>query len=206
MKAAILLNGTPPSADLLRWILPICDLIVCADGAATWAKQHTPIDILVGDMDSLLDVESAGAKEVLRLPAEKNETDAQIAVAVALERGATDLTLLGATGRRLDHTLGNVHVLYTLCEKNIPARIIDEYNTVLVATGLLELRGERGDLLSLLPMEADTVIQKTEGLYYPLEDFPLELGLTRGISNVFTGEFASVRIKGHCIVVRPLVL
>ena len=82
-------------------------LVLCADGGLQKAeKLGIPCDILIGDMDS---GGGDGAKDVMRLPMEKDFTDTQSCLEEAVRRGCSHVLITGATGGRLDHLLCNLH-------------------------------------------------------------------------------------------------
>lgn len=186
-------------------------ILICADGggevALAWAL--TP-DLLVGDMDSIspasLDVlRHMQGVEVRIVPAEKDETDLELALLTALERGAKEITILGGLGGRLDHTLGNIYLLAAdqLVQAGAKARLLGEEEEVLLLRGgeTLALAGKPGDLLSLIPLTPEARGVRTGELYYPLKSEPLFIGPTRGISNVFTGEKATVFFEEGLLLV-----
>ncbi len=108
---------------------------------------------------------------------------------LAIERGATSITLLGALGGdRFDHTIANVLLLAGF--DKVPIQIIDGPSTcwLLRGPGHSTIEGQVGDLLSLLPLTGDATGIRTRGLYYPLNGETLRFGKPRGVSNVLTGE------------------
>jgi thiamine pyrophosphokinase len=186
-------------------------ILICADGGGevALAWNLTP-NLVVGDMDSIspasLAVLTRMPGVVVRiLPAEKDETDLELALLSALERGAQEITILGGLGGRLDHTLGNIYLLAArqLAQARAKARLLDEQEEVIVLHGgeTLKLGGKPGDLLSLIPLTPEARGVNTEGLYYPLNKEPLFIGPTRGISNVFTGETATVSFEEGLLLV-----
>ena len=82
---------------------------------------------------------------------------------------ASEILVLGGTGGRLDHTLANMHSLLPAVAQGIPATIADEGNTIHVACGELVVEGERGSLVSLIPVDSEVTGITTQGLYYPLD-------------------------------------
>lgn len=186
-------------------------LLICADGGGETALAWnlTP-DLLVGDMDSispasLETLTHTPGVEVRVVPVEKDETDLELALLTALERGAKEITILGGLGGRLDHTLGNIYLLAAdqLVRAGAKARLLDEDEEVLVLHGSesLTLAGKPGDLLSLIPLTPVARGVRTTNLYYPLKSEPLYIGPTRGISNVFTGETATVAFEEGLLLV-----
>jgi thiamine pyrophosphokinase len=186
-------------------------LLICADGGGevALAWDLTP-DLLVGDMDSispqsLETLTNRPGVEVRIVPAEKDETDLELALLSALERGAKEITILGGLGGRLDHTLGNIYLLAApqLDQAGAKARLLAEQEEIFVIRGgqTLELAGQPGDILSLLPLTPAATGIQTENLYYPLRREPLYIGPTRGISNVFTAQTASVTFEDGLLLV-----
>lgn len=179
MKTLILCNGEPPSDELLVRHLRGSRLIICTDGASRWArKRGVKPHIVIGDMDS--GAQTADCEVIHCGPHEEQEnTDAEKALLLALDRGATEMVLLGATGQRLDHTLGNVWLAARYHDR---AEIVvaDEYGELRVISGRHSLETHAGALVSLLALTPDVTLD-TEGLKWPLHG-PLEPG-TRGLSN-----------------------
>src|SRR5690606_26406959 len=91
-------------------------LTIAADGGVRVARDYgVPLQAVIGDMDSVeaheLDTLGASGVEILRYPPEKNETDLELALMLAAERGADWIRVLGAMGGRLDQTLANIYLL-----------------------------------------------------------------------------------------------
>lgn len=186
-------------------------LLICADGGGDVALAWDFLPgLLVGDMDSISPVSleilsrSPGV-EVRVAPVEKDETDLELALLTALEQGARDITILGGLGGRLDHTLGNIYLLAAeqLVQAGAKARLLDELEEVTVLRGgeELTLKGQPGELVSLIPLTPVARGVRTGGLYYPLRSEPLYIGPTRGISNQFTGTTATVSFEEGLLLV-----
>ena len=87
------------------------DIIIAADsGYETALRLKLHVDVLIGDMDSIK-AELPRGIETLRLPAEKDVTDTEAAVELALERGADSICIIGGIGTRVDHTLASLGIL-----------------------------------------------------------------------------------------------
>lgn len=202
MKGLILCNGAAPSPEMLREQAGQAELILCADGALRYAKGICKVDVLVSDFDSLEQSEAQDfAGEVVQLTPIKDDTDSQTAARIAMERGCTELVFLGALGGRFDHALGNLQLLIYCAQRGCKGVLMDELCQVRVCCTSIELQGTPGDLLSIVPLGVNVEIERTEGLYYPLLDEYLPLGLPRGISNVFTKEKALIEVKNGWIAV-----
>ncbi|MBQ8396904.1 MAG: thiamine diphosphokinase [Clostridia bacterium] len=179
------------------------DLRVAADSGYLHARRlGEKIDLLVGDMDSLgvsstaaAEVEAAGG-EVLRVKAEKDETDTQLAVHEAVKRGADEIVIIGGLSGRLDHTLSNLAILESLCEHRITARIVDGRNRArFVKNDSLLLANEGYHYLSLIAVDEICKGVSVEGCKYPLENAKLYRTNQYAVSNEMTGPAALVSVK-----------
>ncbi len=209
MHVAILTHGDSGDADWLRARLAAADLVFAADGGAqlAWSAGRLP-DAVVGDFDSLDPVSrarlAAGGCELLQYPPEKDETDLELTLQLAAERGATSIEVLGAFGgRRLDHALANVFVLAHPGLAGLPVTLADPQHEVRLLRGPdgIDLAGRPGDLVTLLPLSARATGISTAGLRYPLHDGVLERGRSRGVSNELLERQATVRLQGGLLLV-----
>ncbi|MDP2891565.1 MAG: thiamine diphosphokinase [Bacillota bacterium] len=206
MKAAIFANGDfIPEKGLVEEIKS-AELIICADGGALWAqKSGIQPHVLIGDMDStpegLPERMAQAGVQVIYLERKKNVTDAEAAVELALSRGADEFIIAGATGYRLDHTLGNIMLLVKLVQLGKKAKLCGGGQSVLAACGDVEIRGEKGRIISIIPFGQGLLIESTEGLRYPIKNGYIPGNTTLGISNVFTSDTARVKIKSGMAVI-----
>ena len=172
--------------------------VICADGGALNARQfglspHT----IIGDLDSLTEQQvaqfSAAGAEILRFPAEKNETDLELALIWCRENRATEIVIVGALGGRIDQTLANIYLLALPNLREISIEVVDgEQSLRLLRPGRHEIVGRAGDTISLIPQGDAVHGINTDSLQYPLRDESLFLGPARGISNVMTAERATI--------------
>lgn len=197
MKALILCNGEPPSVALLVRHLCGSDLLICTDGASRWArKRGVRPHVVIGDMDS--GALTAECEVIDCGPHDQQEnTDAEKALLLALERGATEIVLLGATGQRLDHTLGNVSLAARYHDR-AEVVVADECGELRVVSGSYAVKTRTGARVSLLALTVEVTLD-TEGLKWPLHG-PLELG-TRGLSNEAVGEEVVVTVHTGMVAV-----
>ncbi|MBX5448925.1 thiamine diphosphokinase [Thermogemmatispora sp.] len=207
MQAVIFAGGTLRPSILVEEALRQADLILAADGGAENALRlgRRPA-VVLGDLDSLApslvsQLEGAGCRFV-QTPVEKNETDSELALQYAIEQGATAVTILGAFGgARYDHALANVLMLAAY--DRVPVRLIDGPATcwLLRGPGSTLIRGDSGDLVSLLPLAGDAHGISTTGLYYPLHGETLVFGRPRGVSNQLTQPEASVTLSSGQLLI-----
>lgn len=214
MHVLVVADGDVPDHARLDAAWPAWDtgisLVVAADGGAGHAERigRRP-DLVIGDGDSLDPGDAARFRaagvEVRLVPADKDESDTELALLAALERGADRITVLGAFGGpRLDHALANVALLGHPELVGVRVVLLDGRSRVrlLTAPGRLELGGRLGDLVTLLPFGTDAHGVTTQGLRYPLADDVLRAGPARGLSNVLIEHPASVTLRaGRLLVV-----
>jgi len=199
MRAIIIANGQIHDGDFLRSLVAPTDLVICADGGVgnALALGLQP-QVVIGDLDSFdsdlqAQLEAEGC-QVIPHPARKDETDLELAMKYAVERGAQEVLILGALGNRLDHTLANVLLLALPELRSVQARILDGRQEVFLIRDEALIKGQVGDTLSLLPLAEEVTGIYTEGLEYPLKNGTLYLGPAQGVSNVLTSPQARVWI------------
>lgn len=206
MKCVIIANGDLEySKDTIR-IIRQAQLIICADGGARHLKTLKILPhVIIGDFDSMTPEDRLFFEEkkiqTISYPARKDETDSDLCISWALKNNATDISFLGATGTRLDHTFANIYLLKRLAELHIPARIINKNNTIHIVIDHIELKGRPGDFLSILPISEKAAGVTLKGLEYPLSDGVLEMGSSLGISNMFKKEIATVSVREGALMV-----
>jgi thiamine pyrophosphokinase len=215
LNALIVADGDIPSrASVERLLAPAgASLVVAADGGALKARAlGLRPDVVVGDSDSLpadaSDALRADGVEVIVHPAEKDESDTELAVREALKRGARALLIVGAFGGpRLEHTIANLLLLCMPELSGCDARLADGASVVrlLEGGGKLAINGQRGDFVSLFPLASIAEGVTTTGLAYALTDEPLTQGPARGLSNLMTGDLATVSARsGRLLVVHTV--
>ena len=136
--------------------------------------------------------------------AEKDNTDTDIALQLAIQLKSSKITILGALGKRMDHATANIHILKDALEANIPCQILDEYNRIyLIDSGkTLEKDKVYGKYVSLIPLTSTVEGLTLTGFKYPLNDYTLPIGTSLGISNEIIEDIAHIEMeKGILIVI-----
>lgn len=190
MISAIISGGKPPSEKLLKNYLGEVDYIIAADKGCECLYNYNIVpDLLIGDFDSankeILNKAKLEIKEVLEFPPEKDYTDTEIALMEAVKRGAERIYLFGATGSRLDHTLGNIGLLLIAKEKGIVLEIIDDNNRIYLGQNKMTLNGSYGDNISFHALSDKVVNLEIKGGKYILESYDMSLLAPRAICNEF---------------------
>ena len=190
MNALIVSGGNAPSEKLLKKYLSLYDFVIGADkGNECLVKYGVKPDLSLGDFDSIdkevLDTVDSSGAQVLKFPPEKDYTDTEIAVMEALKRGAKKIYLLGGTGTRVDHTLGNIGLILTTKKKGAQLIMADDNNEFYLAQNNMELKGQYGDNISFHAL-SDTVKNfKIQGAKYNLDGYDMHLLDPRAICNEF---------------------
>ena len=173
------------------------DLTIAADSGWHNAQRLgvTP-KILLGDFDSIGTEQLPEAEEILQVPAEKDLTDTQLAVDLALSRGADDIVIIGGLSGRLDHSLSNLSILEELAEKKVYGLITDGRNRArfIRNNGTLIPRSDFR-YLSLILVEKKAKGVTVEGCKYPLKNATLFRKRQYAVSNELTGNCALVEVR-----------
>jgi len=204
MHTLILANGDPPSAGLLTQMAAECDLFLATDGAGlTAARLGVSPNIVSGDFDSL-DLDQARAllprTEFVPTP-DQNKTDLEKAFEIAVERGSESVTVAGAAGRRIDHTLGNFSLLLRWRAEypSLPVVFAADGSESRAVSGEIVLETEPGDAVSLLSFDGLAQVS-ISGVRWPLLDHLLPVGVG-GLLNEALGPCVSVTAEGGIILV-----
>ena len=184
--------------------------IAVDSGMSFFYRQGLVPDYIVGDFDSVkpeILQSFLGLKEdkpkVLQFQPEKDETDTEIAIRTAIGQGCGAIHILGATGSRLDHVLGNIHLLGMAMEQGVEVIMADPNNRIrMVREGLvLKKGGQYGKYVSLLPFTPQVTGLTLTGFKYPLDQYTLECYHSLGVSNEITGEQAEISFRDGVLLV-----
>lgn len=198
-RAVLFVNGLLTDLDAARALLQPGDFLIAVDGGARHlAALGLLPHLLIGDLDSLIPtevdaLETAGVP-VQRYPVEKDETDLELAIQAALQRGAPRLLLVGALGGRVDQTLANIFLLTSPLLAGLDARLDDGIEAVSVIREHAIIHGRAGDTLSLLPLGGPASGIITSGLRYPLHAETLFPDHSRGVSNEMLADRAEIHL------------
>lgn len=211
MKILILTGGRIEEAfaiDYIRKYGP--EYVIAADSGMEFCRRQNMIpDCIVGDFDSV----STEALQYFhqqpqilwkQFKPEKDETDTELAIKTAFEHRATELHLIGATGTRLDHVIGNIQLLHEALIRDIPAYIVDANNRISLMDGRKEIKKceQYGTYVSILPLTTTVEKITLTGFKYPLNQATLYSSNTLGISNEIEAETGIIEfVDGIAIVV-----
>ena len=183
--------------------------VVAADGGLERALAlGLDVDVVIGDLDSaseaaVVAAERAGAR-IVRHPVAKDATDLELALDEAVALGARRVLVVASAGGRLDHLLASLLQLGSDRLAGLELDALVGEALVHVVRGERRLSGTPGEVVTLVPLGGAAAGITTTGLEYPLAAETLAPGSTRGVSNVFAGTDAHVRVtQGVLLAIRP---
>jgi thiamine pyrophosphokinase len=198
MYAAIWTAGDLPRAELLDALLQGVKFSVAADAGVVTAKNfgYTP-DFWVGDSDSGEPPASLPPQNVFSLNRNKDLTDTEFAVNLALKRGATSLLMIGGGGRRMDHWLSNLDLLRRTPELKFWITGFELATRLQAPSQFLLKPG----LVSIFSLEQRGKITGT-GLKWPIDE--LDFAHQHSLSNLVEGDSGVLKVnEGLFIVIQP---
>lgn len=183
------------------------DFIIGADQGALFLISHgyTP-DIAVGDFDSvspeaLQDIESKSKKTITCDAVNKDLTDSEMALDIAMDQQPDSILLLGVTGTRIDHSLASIQMMTRAQQRQINCYVMDTHNYITL-TGSQAVINDLGYIyVSLLPLTPEVSGITLEGFQYPLTDATLKLGQSLGVSNKLISSSGTVTIRSGLLLI-----
>lgn len=187
------------------------DLTIAVDAGMTFfAKKGWIPDYIVGDFDSVapeilqkfMDLEE-GRPQILQFQPEKDETDTELAIRTAMSRGCKKIHILGATGSRMDHVLGNIHLLGMGMKQGVEVVIVDPNNRIRMIQKRIVIKREEqyGNYVSLFPFTPQVTGLTLTGFKYPLSHAVLECYHSLGVSNEITQKQAEISFQDGVLLV-----
>lgn len=207
LKALIVLNGNIEDLNTLSKLGKKSDFILCADGGANYCFKASLIpDMIIGDLDSISRDSIRTVHEnripIEKFPVKKDATDAELAVDYLISKGFRDLTIVGAIGNRMDHTLGNILLLSKLNQNKVVGRIVDQNNTIYLVEKELQLTKQKSSFVSLIPITNTGATITLKGFEYRLDKTKVSFGSTLGISNRLVDEQGHIFVhEGQCLAI-----
>ncbi len=197
-KFTILLGGDVTPTDRLRAQVKDTRVIAADSGMAHADVLGLAPELWVGDFDSAGTALEKAFAHVPRhvFPAAKNATDGEIAITEALQRGATDLVLVGGFGGQFDHVLAHAMLLIALARRGVSAVLTsgnEEAHALIQLLVFVDLKP--GTRLALIPM-TDVKGLTISGVRWPLQERDVPRGSTLTLSNESTGSRVALGLTG----------
>ena len=197
--AVIVAGGDFPVADRPLEVLENAPYVVCCDGAADRyiATGRVP-DAIVGDGDSLPETLKQQYAHLLHLEDEQDYNDMTKATRFCMQRGARKIAYIGATGKREDHTLGNISLLaYYVQTLHIRPTLYTDYGTFLAIQGTQSFTSLKGQQVSLFNI--DCTEMESTGLKWPV--FAAKTWWQTSLNEALSDQF-SITANGTYLVFR----
>jgi thiamine pyrophosphokinase len=205
MHALIIAGGIPPKKNLLEQEMALAQLHIGADsgGHVYLGYGHRP-DIVVGDLDSFVYTRHKGIK-LLELP-DQETNDLEKSLKYALEKGAKTVCILGAMGKRFDHSLKNLSVLLRYLERFEDIRFKDNHGELFLVRSPYTPKLAVGTGISFFPVHSPIKNFSSKGVKYPLENSELTMGVQDGTLNEITSEEVFVHFDGilGVYIIKPI--
>jgi thiamine pyrophosphokinase len=201
-------NGLIANSEAIKARLKAIEpfTVIGADGGSLLAESlgYVPA-LIIGDLDSLPDDQRKrfppDEVQFITAPAEKDETDLELALLHAVSLKPDRIVLLGLLGGRLDMSLANLLLLGHESLAGVLVEVWEDWQTAhpIRPPGAM-ITGKAGDTLSLIPIGGPAGGISTWGLRYALADEPLSTGPARGLSNVLTGPEVHIALRGGILL------
>jgi len=205
-RAIIFANGDLPNIRIAQDLLQPDDFLIGVDGGTVHIfNMGLRPNVVVGDMDSIpeeiLSRLTASDVEINLHPADKNETDLELALDYAIRSAHREILILAAMGGRLDHALSNLLLLTHPRLQDLKIRIDDGMEELFFCRDQVHVHGRPGDLVSLIPWGGQVTGIATNHLKWPLRGETLVPYKTRGVSNQMLAEAASIKIASGLLLI-----
>lgn len=200
-RTIILANGKFPEHEIPLGFLHHAEQIICCDGATqSLLNIGLKPDFIIGDLDSVSEEIKKQFSSILLQQPDQETNDLTKAFQFCLENNKTEITILGATGKRDDHTLGNLALLTDYAEKaNIQMLTDDGVFTPLSKTSILESYPE--EQVSIFSLQPDTVFT-FHNLLYPVKNRKLTSWWQGTLNEAKTNNFTIEFNQGKVLVFR----
>ena len=194
--AVIVAGGEFPTAPQPLEILQSAPYVVCCDGAADRyiATGRVP-DAIVGDGDSISAENREKFAHQLHIISEQESNDQTKAVRYLLEHGMRRIAIVGATGRREDHTIGNISLLIEYARAGCQVRSFTDHGVFIPCNGTTTHKCRKGQQVSIFSITARDL--SAEGLLYPIYDFN---NWWQGTLNECTGDEFTINANGEYLL------
>jgi len=193
--ALIVANGTMPKRSALNKIISGINYIICADGGANHARRmKLQPDVIVGDLDSITyNTKKYYSHVPVIFNGDRNSTDLEKAIHYCVRNKFKSIVVVGATGDRIDHTIGNVGCFKKFSGK-VDIKMVDPVGELSLIKKEIKVANAIGKTISLIPIDKCKGVS-TKNLKYQLKNDVLEIGSREGTSNEAVSDVVTVTVK-----------
>lgn len=184
-NVVIICDGAFPKTEYPRYLIRTADFIICCDGAlqkflrnseGIFGEERLP-DLVIGDMDTLPSSYRKKYADIIVTVDEQDHNDQTKAFRWVMENldGVEEILILGATGKREDHTIGNISLLmeyartFDLEQKDIHVEMVSDNSTIFAVTDTTDIECGEGRSVSVFSPDNSLRI-KSDGLKWPLDE------------------------------------
>ena len=211
MKTGMIMSGGNVNSDFALAFMkqhPYEYLIGVDRGIEFLQQQNLRPTHIVGDFDSskaetLYYFKQDTQIKIQKFPPEKDLTDTQIAIALALTLCCETIYILGGTGTRIDHTMANICALAEPAKQGVRCFLVDEYNFIQVTKEPIHLQKTElfGRYISLFALGEDVTGLTLTGFKYPLTEYRMAGADSVGVSNEIVAETGKISFSSGVLVV-----
>jgi thiamine pyrophosphokinase len=176
-------------------------LIACNGGYQKAMRFGVQPDIVIGDLDSINPRIIQKKVRIIRFPANKDKTDGELALQLALKQKPQKIFWLAALGGRWDQTIANCFLLIQAAKKKVPVVLFQGEWRIYLVLNHLSVQGQPGERVSLIPLSNKVEGIFSKGLQYSLKNEELFRHRTRGVSNCLLSLKCSIKIKSGWLLV-----
>ena len=194
--AVIVAGGEFPTASQPLEVLQSAPYVVCCDGAAdSYIATGRVPDAIVGDGDSISAANREKYAHLLHVISEQETNDQTKSVRFLQEKGKNSIAIIGATGKREDHTIGNISLLIEYARAGCNVRSFTDHGVFIPCNGTTTHKCRKGQQVSIFSITAKEL--SAEGLLYPIYDFD---NWWQGTLNECTGDEFTINAKGEYLL------
>lgn len=201
MKKALIFTSFIDNLEKIRLDFNSYKSIICADGGYIAAqKLGIKPSVFIGDYDSGI---QPADRTVIKLPTEKDMTDSEAAVDLAISKGYDEITVLGGLGGRFDHTMGNIGIIAKYADSPYKVTLVDGNNKVyMLCPGNHRIKKSNYKYLGLISYGCSCYGLNISGVKYPLLNCNLKNNTTLGVSNEILDSEARLSFKkGRLLII-----
>lgn len=195
-QAVIIADGDFPSHPIPCALLRKAKFVACCDGAVNeYVSRGGVPNLIVGDGDSVSEENREKFADIIVKIDDQETNDLTKTINQLKRRGFISIAILGATGKREDHTLGNISLLLEYKSMGIDVRMVTDYGTFIPAEDTCVFSSFYRQQISIFNFGAAGM--KADGLQYPISDFT---SWWQGTLNQAEGDMLTIQAKGKYIV------
>lgn len=206
-KALIVASGSIGNLSILKNVEDEYDFILAADGGANHLLNAGIYpNIIIGDLDSIskdiLEISKENNIAIEEFPVKKDASDTELSIDYLIDKGYREVDLMGVTGSRMDHTLGNILLLNKLLEKDVKGKIIDGSNIIYLVDDSITLDRKVNHFVSIIPISDFGAVLTLKGFEYELNKGQVDFSSTQAISNSIKEDRGCILVhSGLCLVI-----